>query len=261
MVETPDDFDKPECVLRILREGVNGLSVVYKKFIVTDEDIESGFVKETTKNASEVEPGDSLHPILDYERGEAINACNIPNKEALELLLSPAALSWGELQQAEKFSVSLDANYLCMYRYEEYDKVDPNLLPKDDDRENYRLACDEYNITAKEVDDDRPFAVKRFQPASYAEARLRHGPLIDGLYGKPGDLVFEAYREEGDMEDRKPWWIVEWQPDNGEVFACVNATGDIMLVDAESLTRNWRGKDDADAYNEDWETGEEEDDE
>lgn len=70
--------------------------------------------------------------------------------------------------------------------------------------------------------------------AGYAGARLQVGPEIDGLPGKVGDLVFWS------ANSRAPWWIVEWQPDNGEVFAIVNAAGDIGVAGPEALTRNFR---------------------
>ena len=66
----------------------------------------------------------------------------------------------------------------------------------------------------------------------YASDRLQTGPDIDGLPGMAGDIVF--------FHGRAPYWIVEWQPDNGEVFAIVNALGEIALVGPESLTRNFR---------------------
>lgn len=70
--------------------------------------------------------------------------------------------------------------------------------------------------------------------ASYAGDRLQEGPEIDGLPGRVGDLVFWA------AYSKVPWWIVEWQPDNGECFAIVNASGDIGLAGADELTRNFR---------------------
>lgn len=70
--------------------------------------------------------------------------------------------------------------------------------------------------------------------AGYAGDRLQVGPEIDGLPGRVGDIVFWA------ANSRAPWWIVEWQPDNGECFAIVNAMGDIGLAGADELTRNFR---------------------
>ena len=70
--------------------------------------------------------------------------------------------------------------------------------------------------------------------AGYAGDRLQEGPAIDGLAGRVGDLVFWA------AHSKVPWWIVEWQPDNGEVFAIVNAMGDIGVAGVDELTRNFR---------------------
>lgn len=77
---------------------------------------------------------------------------------------------------------------------------------------------------------------KRFHMsgAGYAGDRLQEGPAIDGLPGRVGDIVFWT------ANSKAPWWIVEWQPDNGEVFAIVNAMGDIGLAGADELTRNFR---------------------
>lgn len=55
---------------------------------------------------------------------------------------------------------------------------------------------------------------------------------IDGLPGQTGDVVF--------WYDRRPWWIVEWQPDNGPVYAIVDANGGIGLAGADELTRDFR---------------------
>lgn len=60
------------------------------------------------------------------------------------------------------------------------------------------------------------------------------GPEIDGIPGRVGDLVFwKAF-------GKAPWWIVEWQPDNGESFAIVDATGTIGIARASDLTRDFR---------------------
>ena len=74
----------------------------------------------------------------------------------------------------------------------------------------------------------------RMSGAGYAGDRLQDGPDIDGLPGRVGDLVFWA------AHSKAPWWIVEFQPDNGEVFAIVNAMGDIGLAGPDELTRNFR---------------------
>lgn len=59
------------------------------------------------------------------------------------------------------------------------------------------------------------------------------GPdCIDGEPGSIGDLVF--------WYDRRPRWIVEWQPHNGRVFAIIDAQGYIGLAGAGELTRNFR---------------------
>lgn len=60
------------------------------------------------------------------------------------------------------------------------------------------------------------------------------GPEIDGIAGRPGDLVFRL------GGTTAPWWIVEWQPDNGESFVLVNATGNIAVAGADELTRDFR---------------------
>jgi hypothetical protein len=61
------------------------------------------------------------------------------------------------------------------------------------------------------------------------------GPAIDGIEAKDGDLVFWV----GD-ESPAPWWIVEWQPDNGGVFAIVNAAGVVGTAMPSELSRNFR---------------------
>lgn len=68
--------------------------------------------------------------------------------------------------------------------------------------------------------------------AGYAGDRLQVGAEIDGIPGRVGDIVFWA--------SQAPWWIVEWQPDNGEVFAIVNAMGDIGVAAPDELTRSFR---------------------
>ena len=61
------------------------------------------------------------------------------------------------------------------------------------------------------------------------------GPEIGGITGTVGDLVFwKASRSPS------PWWIAEWQPDNGRVFVIVNALGVIGTAPAEELTRDFR---------------------
>lgn len=67
----------------------------------------------------------------------------------------------------------------------------------------------------------------------FAADRLQDGPDIDGLPGRPGDLVFLRYRH-------APHWICEWQPDNGPAFDVVDALGHHTLADPEDLTRNSR---------------------
>lgn len=62
---------------------------------------------------------------------------------------------------------------------------------------------------------------------------IGHGrDRIEGTVGKPGDLVF--------WDGKRPWWIVEWQPDNGEVFVIVNSDGDIGTAMNCELTRDFR---------------------
>lgn len=69
---------------------------------------------------------------------------------------------------------------------------------------------------------------------------LRHelwmqGPDIDGMPGRVGDLVFWL-----DHESHAPWWIAEWQPHNGGVFAIVNADGAVGTASAGELSRDFR---------------------
>jgi hypothetical protein len=69
----------------------------------------------------------------------------------------------------------------------------------------------------------------------FAADRLQDGPEIDGIPGRVGDLVFMFYTS-------VPFWICEWQPDNGPVFDVVNALGEHSLVGPEDLTRNSRNR-------------------
>lgn len=59
--------------------------------------------------------------------------------------------------------------------------------------------------------------------------------FIDGLPGGVGEIVFWKGHE-----SPAPWWIVEWQPDNGRVFAIVNAAGVIGTAGADELSRDFR---------------------
>jgi hypothetical protein len=65
-----------------------------------------------------------------------------------------------------------------------------------------------------------------------AEQFWDRGPEIDGLPGRVGDLVF--------WDGKKPWWIAEWQPQNGRVFVVVDASGTIGTASPEELTRDFR---------------------
>lgn len=76
--------------------------------------------------------------------------------------------------------------------------------------------------------------------AEYCEARMAAGPCITGIPGMVGDMVFLAFDGE-DSSRSKPHWIAEWQPDNGEVFAIVDAHGNVTLAEPLELTRDWRG--------------------
>ena len=58
------------------------------------------------------------------------------------------------------------------------------------------------------------------------------GDPIDGRPGQCGEIVF--------WHGRNPWWIVEWQPSNGHVFAVVDAAGNIGVAGADELTRDFR---------------------
>ena len=73
----------------------------------------------------------------------------------------------------------------------------------------------------------------RMRGPGFAEDRLQYGPDIDGIPGRPGDLVWLAY-------SRCPHWIAEWQPDNGPVFDVVDALGNHTMADPDDLTRNSR---------------------
>lgn len=59
--------------------------------------------------------------------------------------------------------------------------------------------------------------------------------LIDGIPGGPGELVFWR-----NHESPAPWWIAEWQPGNGRVFAIVNAAGEVGTAGADELSRDFR---------------------
>ena len=59
------------------------------------------------------------------------------------------------------------------------------------------------------------------------------GDPIEGRPGKVGELVFWG-------EFRRPWWIVEWQPDNGRCYAVVDAAGVVGTAGADELTRDFR---------------------
>ncbi len=61
------------------------------------------------------------------------------------------------------------------------------------------------------------------------------GPEIDGMPGLAGDLVFWKGHA-----SPAPWWIAEWQPDNGRVFAIVNAAGVVGTAPASELSRDFR---------------------
>lgn len=61
------------------------------------------------------------------------------------------------------------------------------------------------------------------------------GPNIDGLPGKVGDIVFWKVHS-----SPAPLWIVEWQPDNGGVFAIVNAAGVVGTATPRELSRDFR---------------------
>ena len=67
-----------------------------------------------------------------------------------------------------------------------------------------------------------------------AEPEWAIGPDIDGMPGRVGDLVF--WRD----ADRRPWWIVEWQPNNGMSFAIVDAAGVVGVASPSELTRDFR---------------------
>ena len=58
---------------------------------------------------------------------------------------------------------------------------------------------------------------------------------IDGIPGGVGELVFWKGHH-----SPAPWWIAEWQPDNGRVFAIVNAEGVVGTAPASELSRDFR---------------------
>lgn len=58
---------------------------------------------------------------------------------------------------------------------------------------------------------------------------------IDGIPGGVGELVFWKGHD-----SPAPWWIAEWQPDNGRVFVIVNAEGDVGTAPASELSRDFR---------------------
>lgn len=64
------------------------------------------------------------------------------------------------------------------------------------------------------------------------------GPPIDGLPGRVGDIVF--------WMSTRPRWIVEWQPQNGGVFAVVDADGNVGTARPSELTRDFRRRADSD---------------
>lgn len=66
-----------------------------------------------------------------------------------------------------------------------------------------------------------------------ADNYWEQGADIEGSAGKYGDLVFLG-------SDRRPWWIVEWQPQNGMAFVIVNCDGDIATALPDELTRDFR---------------------
>jgi hypothetical protein len=67
----------------------------------------------------------------------------------------------------------------------------------------------------------------------FAADRLQDGPDIDGIPGRPGDIVWLCH-------SHAPHWITEWQPDNGPVFDVVDALGNHTLASPDDLTRNSR---------------------
>lgn len=59
------------------------------------------------------------------------------------------------------------------------------------------------------------------------------GPEIEGLKARVGHIVFLR-------GDKRPRWIVEWQPQNGHVFVVVDAAGEIATANPDELTRDFR---------------------
>ena len=67
------------------------------------------------------------------------------------------------------------------------------------------------------------------------EETWMQGPEIDGITGLVGDLVFWKA-----SASPAPWWIAEWQEDNGRVYAIVNAAGVVGTAMASELSRDFR---------------------
>lgn len=64
---------------------------------------------------------------------------------------------------------------------------------------------------------------------------------IEGVPGKAGDIVsWKGQSPHG------PWWIVEWQPANGRVYAIVDAACHVGTARADELTRDFRNTEDND---------------
>lgn len=59
------------------------------------------------------------------------------------------------------------------------------------------------------------------------------GPDVGGMPARVGHIVFLR-------GDKRPRWIVEWQPHNGHVFVLVDADGAIATARPDELTRDFR---------------------
>jgi len=261
MTRSPHDFAAPDCLEMCYRfEGdePNEVSVVYKAFELEPSDIDSGLLNNFIPKEleSKLEPGMKFHPVIDLVEGKP-NSAGFMQDSKWEVILSDAhneytLVDWDDLQQMEKFSVLIHAHMLYLYRYEELNLIDPGWLIEKQERDDYEALCEIRGVEPKAYEEE-PFQLLPYgaeDPAFFNKA-LRHGPVIDGLYGKPGDMVFvRGEAEEGTAFDRvsKPFFIAEYDQEKS-LFTLVDAVGNVCITMPEELTRNYRGG----KHPEDWE--------